>query len=85
MEMEKEGLADALAKHLNLDQPQVDKSWYRLVTKEYTNRVTVAIVSKYGIEDVYISIKEALKHAGRALSTEVKIVWLDAERYEKCQ
>jgi CTP synthase len=85
MEMEKEGLADALAKHLNLDQPQVDTSWYRLVTKEYTNRVTVAIVSKYGIEDVYISIKEALKHAGRALSIEVKIVWLDAERYEKCQ
>jgi CTP synthase len=47
--------------------------------------VTVAIVSKYGIEDVYISIKEALRHAGRALSTEVKIVWLDSERYEKCQ
>ena len=29
-------------------------------------------------------IKEALKHAGRALSTEVKIAWLDAERYERC-
>jgi CTP synthase len=55
------------------------------VTREYTNRVTVAIISKYGIEDVYISIKEALKHAGRALSTEVKIAWMDAERYEKCQ
>ena len=34
---------------------------------------------------MYISIKEALKHAGRALSTEVKIAWLDAERYERCQ
>jgi CTP synthase len=45
--------------------------------------VTVAIISKYGIEDVYISIKESLKHAGRALSTEVKIAWLDAERYER--
>ncbi len=55
-----------------------------MVNKEYTNRVTVAIVSKYGIEDVYISIKESLKHAGRALSTEVKIAWLDAERYERC-
>jgi len=85
MEMEKEGLADALSTHLNLDKREVDSSWYRLVTKEYTNRVTVAIISKYGIEDVYISIKEALKHAGRALSTEVKIIWLDAERYEKCQ
>jgi CTP synthase len=85
MEMEKEGLADVLAGHLNLEKHEPDTSWYRLVTREYTSRVTVAIVSKYGIEDVYISIKEALKHAGRALSTEVKIAWLDAEHYEKCQ
>jgi CTP synthase len=74
-----------LAGHLNLEKHEPDTSWYRLVTREYTSRVTVAIVSKYGIEDVYISIKEALKHAGRALSTEVKIAWLDAEHYEKCQ
>ena len=70
---------------LGLEKKGTDPAWYRLVTKEYTNRVTVAIVSKYGIEDVYISIKEALKHAGRSLSTEVKIAWLDAERYERCQ
>ncbi len=85
MEMEKEGIAEVLSAHLALEKREVDTSWYRLVTKEYTSRVTVAIVSKYGIEDVYISIKEALKHAGRALSTEVKIGWLDAERYERCQ
>jgi CTP synthase len=85
MEMEKEGIAEVLSAHLGLEKRDVDTSWYRLVTKEYTSRVSVAIVSKYGIEDVYISIKEALKHAGRALSTEVKIGWLDAERYERCQ
>ena len=85
MEMEKEGIAEVLSAHLGLEKRHVDTSWYRLVTKEYTSRVTVAIVSKYGIEDVYISIKEALKHAGRALSTEVKIGWLDAERLESCQ
>jgi CTP synthase len=39
-------------------------------------------VSKYGIEDVYLSIKEALRHAGRTLGTDVKITWLDAERYD---
>jgi CTP synthase len=85
MEMEKEGIAEVLSAHLALEKREADTSWYRLVTKEYTSRVSVAIVSKYGIEDVYISIKEALKHAGRALSTEVKIGWLDAERYERCQ
>ena len=55
------------------------------MSREYTNRINVAIVSKYGIEDVYLSIREALKHAGRALSTEVRIGWLDAERFDASQ
>jgi CTP synthase len=83
MEMEKEGIADVLFRHLRLEQKKPDTSWYSLVSREYTSRVQVGIVSKYGVEDVYLSIKEALKHAGRALSTEVKITWLDAERYDE--
>ena len=83
MEMEKEGIADVLSDHLGLERSEADTAGTRRLTKEYTSRVTVAIVSKYGIEDVYISIKEALKHAGRALATEVKIGWLDAERYDR--
>lgn len=79
MELEKEGLADVLTEYLNLENREPDAGWYHTVSQEYTNRITVAIVSKYGIEDVYISIKESLKHAGRALSTEVNIRWLDAE------
>jgi CTP synthase len=51
------------------------------VTAEYTSRVTIGLITKYGVEDVYLSIKEALKHAGRALSTEVQNRWLDAETY----
>ena len=82
MELEKEGLAEVVADLLNLEKREADNEWYRVVSKEYTNRVTIAIVSKYGIEDVYISIKEALKHAGRKLSTEVRIKWVDAETYE---
>jgi len=85
MELEKEGLADALTDHLGLEKRTADTEWYRIVSREYTRRVSVAIVSKYGIEDVYLSIKEALKHAGRSLSTEVVITWLDAERYEPRQ
>jgi CTP synthase len=83
MEMEKEGAAEVLSRHLHLESSEVNTDWYSLVTREYTGRIEVGIVSKYGIEDVYMSIKEALKHAGRACSTEVKITWLDAERYEE--
>lgn len=79
MELEKEGLADVICNYLQIENREPDPAWYRVVSQEYTNRVTVAIVSKYGIEDVYMSIKESLKHAGRALSTEVNIRWLDAE------
>ncbi|KUL01630.1 MAG: CTP synthase, partial [Methanoculleus marisnigri] len=82
VELEKEGLADVVCSYLALDNKDPDTAWYRVVSQEYTNRATVAIVSKYGIEDVYISIKESLKHAGRALSTEVNIRWLDAETFE---
>jgi len=85
MEMEKEGLAEVLSRHLGLEKRPISNDWYSVVSREYTNRINVAIVSKYGIEDVYLSIKEALKHAGRALSTEVKIGWLDAERFEPSQ
>ena len=82
VELEKEGLADVVCNYLALDNREPDPTWYRVVSQEYTNRATVAIVSKYGIEDVYMSIKESLKHAGRALSTEVSVRWLDAETFE---
>jgi CTP synthase len=85
IEMEKDGIADVLSNHLKLDKREADTEWYRLVSRAYTSRINVAIVSKYGIEDVYLSIKEALKHAGRALAVEPKITWLDAERFEDKQ
>ena len=85
VELEKEGLADAVVDHLCLPRREPSPDWYATVAREFTSRVTVAIVSKYGIEDVYLSIKEALKHAGRATSTEVRILWLDAERFDACQ
>jgi CTP synthase len=81
MELEKEGMADILLPLLKLSPGKQDDSWYSLISREYTNRVKIGIITKYGVEDVYISIKEALKHAGRQLSTEVAIEWLDAEQY----
>jgi CTP synthase len=83
LELEREGLADVLCTRLHLERREPDTEWYRMVMKEYTGSVTIAIVSKYGIEDVYISIKEALKHAGRALSTQVEILWMDAEHLDR--
>lgn len=85
LELEREGLADVLCDRLKLEKREPDTSWYMTVMKKYTDSITVAIVSKYGIEDVYISIKEALKHAGRALSTQVEIQWMDAEQLDTAE
>ncbi|MDD1670750.1 MAG: CTP synthase (glutamine hydrolyzing) [Methanomicrobiales archaeon] len=81
LELEREGMADVLTDYLGLERREADTSWYAKAMREYTGQVTIGLVSKYGIEDVYISIKEALKHAGRALATEVQIRWIDAEHY----
>jgi len=81
LELEKDGMAEVLLNLLHLEQRTPDNNWYSIVSKEYTSRVSVGIITKYGVDDVYISIKEALKHAGRSLSTEVDVHWIDAETY----
>ena len=78
--LEGEGFADVLARRLELHHPVVDQTWNQTVSKEYVHEITVGIVTKYGVEDVYLSIKEALRHAGRSLETKVQIQWLDAEQ-----
>jgi len=52
--------------NLGLEKRDVDTSWYRLVTREYTSRISVAIVSKYGIEDVYISYQGGAQACGKS-------------------
>lgn len=66
-------------------------SWQSLVhaLKYPAHRVRVAIVGKYldtgdfSLTDSYVSIYQALMHAGASLNTGIDIVWIDAKRYEK--
>ena len=47
------------------------------------NEVTIAIIGKYTrLADSYISIKEALKHAGIANNTKVNVEFISSERFE---
>jgi CTP synthase len=85
IQMEQEGLPDYLMKWMNLAIREDNQSWSQMVHRLETadRNVTVAIVSKYGIEDVYLSVKEALKHAGIATGCKVKIKWVESEDVEK--
>jgi CTP synthase len=45
--------------------------------------VTIGMVGKYTyLEDSYISILEAFRHAGAEANTEVNVEWIDAEKIE---
>ncbi|MDB2238418.1 CTP synthase [Halorubrum ezzemoulense] len=72
--MERLGLADEA-----LPKEERSTEWRELVTRDRDEEIDVALVGKYAIEDAYMSIHEALKHAGIQTGTEVNVLWVDAD------
>ena len=82
--VEDEGLDEYVMNRLGIADnavPKADRSqrWRELVTRERTGSVEIALVGKYGLEDAYMSIHEALKHAGIEQQTDVEVLWVDAD------
>ena len=82
--VEEEGLDRYVMERLGLSERALppaerDNSWRELVTRETTVEVDVALVGKYALEDAYISIHEALKHAGLERGVDVNVLWVDAD------
>ncbi len=86
--LEKEGLDEIVVKYLKL-KPRHEKKleeWQAIVEKmnRLDKKVTIAIVGKYTeLSDSYISIAEALKHAGVENEVKVEIKWINSEKTEK--
>lgn len=81
----KQGIDDYILKHFKINIPQkADVSpWEKLIhrIKHLKYDVTIALVGKYvSLQDAYLSVSEALKHAGYALDAHIKIKWLNAEK-----
>ena len=72
---------------LNLPLGKADlREWIRLVDsiKNVSRKVTVGIVGKYvSLPDSYLSVVEALRHAGFSRGAEIEIKWIEAEELEK--
>ena len=85
--MEKEGLAEQTLDFLQLDQRSPDLTkWTTLVQRMHrpSKSLEVAIVGKYiQLNDAYLSVIEALTHAGIHFETAVKIRWVDSEDIEQ--
>jgi CTP synthase len=81
------GLDDLLIERLNLDCKEADlKPWRELVDRiEHPKQaVKIGLVGKYvQLQDAYMSVKEALYHAGIANSKDIDIHWINSEDLEK--
>jgi CTP synthase len=87
LNLEAEGLADIAIRRLGL-QPHVPdlEAWVKIVERieNPSARARIALVGKYvELKDAYISIVEAVNHAGIFHDVAVEIVSLDSERVEK--
>ena len=83
----KEGLDTIVLKYLNLDQKKRKLSRWKDLVNRMSNpkdEVNIALVGKYaGLQDSYISLKEALIHGGTKHQLKVNISWIEAEDLER--
>jgi CTP synthase len=86
--LEKAGVGDYLLKRAGLEaRRQPDLGAWETLVKEVGRshpKVRVALVGKYvELHDAYMSVREALKHAGLALEVDVEIEWVHSAELEK--
>jgi len=81
--LEREGLAKVALKKLGLRDPKPNLyDWEKFVerSKNLKNNVTIALVGKYVVlRDAYLSVVEALTHAGVSHNADVHIKWINSE------
>lgn len=92
LDLEAENMGEKLLKKLNLQSRQQPnwQRWQQLVSaiKHPQSKINIAIVGKYfdvgdfSLTDSYLSIYQALIHAGAELNTGVTISWIDAKSFE---
>jgi CTP synthase len=86
--LERQGLAEYVMDRLGL-QPRHRpdwSEWEHLVAAQRSSRpgVRVALVGKYvELKDAYMSVREAVRHAGLAVGVEPEIMWLHSAELEK--
>ncbi len=80
-----QGIAKVILKKLNLSY-NLDISDWKKISKTYTgynDHIKIAIIGKYvNLKDSYVSVYQALLHAGAKLNTEIEIDWIDSEKIE---
>jgi CTP synthase len=77
------GVDDYILAHCGMQAPPPDlDGWAQIVRRaaHATHQVRIALVGKYvKLEDAYLSVAEALRHAGILHDAKVAIEWVDSE------
>ena len=85
--LEKSNFSSVVCRQLNINAPAPDLTeWERLVDriKNRVNEVHIGLVGKYvQLHDAYLSVAEAMRHAGYELNTHIRIHWIDSETLTK--
>ena len=81
--LERSHFSDVVCRELGIDAPPPElNDWTHMVEqiKARCRNVEIGLVGKYvGLHDAYLSVAEALRHAGYAHHAHVNIHWIDSE------
>ena len=82
--LEKSDFSSVVCRELGIDAPPPDlDEWRQMVDgiKSIEKSVDIGLVGKYvGLHDAYLSVAEALRHAGYYHNTHINIHWIDSEK-----
>jgi CTP synthase len=84
-----QGVDDFILDHFGMQAPAPElSSWKEPIERaeKATRTVRIALVGKYvQLEDAYLSVSEALRHAAALRYANVEIDWIDSERLERSE
>lgn len=81
--LEKSHFSEVVCRELNLKTKPIDLTEWRKMVENIKNRpycINIGLVGKYTqLHDAYLSVAEALRHAGYVYNAHIKIHWIDSE------
>lgn len=81
--LEKANFSSVVCRELGIDAPEPDLTEWTAMVERISARphhVDIGLVGKYvGLHDAYLSVAEALRHAGYYHNTHIRIRWIDSE------
>jgi len=85
--LEKSNFSSVVCRELGIEAKEADlDEWKKMVEsiEARTECINIGLVGKYvGLHDAYLSVAEALRHAGYFHNTHINIEWIDSEELEK--